>query len=673
MTAKNTRINRVQNINKTRYNASMTATNNVSPWGSRPVPVLPRWYLETLSDTPLPDDVKEMNTEALTIGDLDRFWDSAQPEVDASVLTQSVTGCVNNVLPPSGLVVIPATVDGDWLLKSPLRPRTLNSIATSGLLEQTGPITVENLMSVKNFGISSLLDVMCVIESAQHSISYHDPSDTELNVAAIDENLAAWDEMLAPFQLVISTARDFFGAGTLGEVFDLDVAWLTKTVGVAETINKIPIASLADDRGIRSDYLAAVKSFFAGLSEPELLIFNEAVLADKPSTYRAMGAELGVTGEAARRRTIRLNDRLEAAIGAHLDTLSALFRRLLGPVVDVGVIDGALKDVLGREPLSTVIAVPLLRKRLGYSAYGDIWLSPEAKLEADNLKASAKKIADDVGIVDETELQRSLSDSRWLDHWDTLTACAGLIRVLGQIAVKHSKKAAVKAALMLLGRPATKTEIASLTDIDAYRMSNYLYSIPSVARAAKQSWGLSEQIDYPYEGIATGIANLIKESGGTAPLGWVISEMTRRFGANDKSVRAYAESSQFVTENNFIRLAEESDIKLRDLDETITGRDERGYPYWSFSVREPYFRGYSLDMLPPEIASELGCGPNDRITAEVSHPAGAGDITVSWQLSSFRGAIVGKLSDPLRRLGAEAGMNARIVVLGPRLVEMRLE
>lgn len=653
----------------------MAAMMKTSRWGVAPTPVLPRWYLENLADYPLPIAVKQMNPRARTIGDLDQFWDTARTRVDASLLTKSVMQCLNNRLPPVDLVVIPGNVDRSWLLESPLRVRTVNSLGRAKVFEQREPTTVDDLMAVQNFGITSLIDLMCVMESAQplpNPIAVTATPDEA--VTMFDDEELAWLDLLKQFRLVFTAAREFFGATTVREVCDLDVAWLTEVVGVTGTMSEVTISSIIGDRSICLGFLVALESFIEQTSEGELLILHERILADKPRSYRDIGNQVGITAEAIRRRTIRLNTRLETDIGPHLDIISALFKRLLGPVAPIDNIDYRINDAFAEgEPPIAHIAGQLVRQRLSYYTYGDTGISLKAKREAANLKEVSQHIADDVGIVDERELRQSLSHSRWESYWDDLLACAGLVRVGTQIALRDTKRVRLKAAIMDLNRPATKNEIAMLSGVPPDRISGNLGHIQSIVRADKHSWGLADQVEEVYESIASGIANLVKESGGIAPLGWLTAEMKRRFGAREASVRTYAHTAQFVVEDNFIRLAEDSDIRLKNLDEVITGRDTRGCAYWTFPVLEPYFRGYGLNGLPPEIAAELGCGPNCRITAEVLHPAGAKPLSVIWRLNSLGGAYIGFLSDPLQRLNAEAGMDVRIVIRGTGLVELQLE
>ena len=71
------------------------------------------------------------------------------------------------------------------------------------------------------------------------------------------------------------------------------------------------------------------------------------------------------------------------------------------------------------------------------------------------------------------------------------------------LALRDTAKARVKAALLEIGEPATREDIANVCGLPADRISGQLSAIPSVARASKDSWGLVEWVDDVYDGIAT--------------------------------------------------------------------------------------------------------------------------------------------------------------------------
>ena len=173
-----------------------------------------------------------------------------------------------------------------------------------------------------------------------------------------------------------------------------------------------------------------------------------------------------------------------------------------------------------------------------------------------------------------------------------------------------------------------------------------------------------------YEGIPAEIIQRIDEDGGATTLARLLDELPRLFGVSESSVRTYVNTAQFVVQDGYVSVADESSIILRDLNDVIDGRDASGAPYWTFVVEDRYFDGYSLVNFPPELARELGCEPNGDTRARVAQPPGCDELSVIWRLSSATGASLGYLAEPLRRLAASGGDRIRVVIKGSEVVEL---
>ena len=76
--------------------------------------------------------------------------------------------------------------------------------------------------------------------------------------------------------------------------------------------------------------------------------------------------------------------------------------------------------------------------------------------------AAVQTYRDDVGLIDETAL-RTQVDRDQLGRFETLVGAAGLVRLHGRLAISDTIPAAVKAALLDLGRPATLRELSTIT------------------------------------------------------------------------------------------------------------------------------------------------------------------------------------------------------------------
>lgn len=325
----------------------------------------------------------------------------------------------------------------------------------------------------------------------------------------------------------------------------------------------------------------------------------------------------------------------------------------------------------GRGHASVPLACRMIRNRLRYRAKGKLELDEQAAEAVDTLRQSAREQQDDAGLLDETALQSRLPDPSWTKHWELLIEACGFYRIDGLLGLRNTLKARVKAAVLNIGRLATREEIAARCGLTPERTSSYLSALPSVARADRTRWGLVEWIDDVYEGVANEIQQRIDEDDGATRVERVLDELPRLFGVSETTVRAYLNAPQFEVANGWVRRADVSALQLRPLDDAINGRDGQGRPWWSFQVKPEYFRGYSAAGLPPEIARELGCPPNGSVEVRLAEPSDCRPLSLIWRLTSLTGPSLGYLSRPLERLGAQPGDRVRLILCGDGSVELR--
>ena len=312
----------------------------------------------------------------------------------------------------------------------------------------------------------------------------------------------------------------------------------------------------------------------------------------------------------------------------------------------------------------------LLREKLGYaSSYNEFYLDESAVSVSNYLRCVAKLIADDVGLINETELQSYLPNEVWRQHWNILVMHSDLHHISwksglahGPLTLLHTTPARVKAAVLSIGRPATKLEIAEITDMPLAAISTQLSAMQSVVRADKTRWGLREWVDHEYKGIASEIERHIKQEGGSTRMDKLVEDIPKMFGVSKQSVKSYVSTRKFTFSKGYVKLADISAITFRSLDEVAHGHTIDGLPYWTFKVKKRFFEGHSILKLPIEVAKALGCGPDQRIRVPVCVPDGCKPVSVCWPLASHHDVSIGYASGPLRKINAAQGEYARIIV-----------
>ena len=482
-----------------------------------------------------------------------------------------------------------------------------------------------------------------------------------------------WGILVDLLKILLDGAAEFHGAVTVSDALRIDLAHLALTIGIASDLDSVAISDLTTGDRIADTVCDQLATVLASMSPRKLMVLDSRLFTGNPVTLREAAQEAGVTREGLRQIQLRVQKSVDEAVAPKIGVLGTFVAEELGPVVAASEFESVIASVFDDE-VSTVAAADLARRilksRLNYSCADGICLSPAAVAIVDDLRARATEFADDVGLIDEEYLQDCLPSDEWTEFFPQILERCGFPRIVGQLAVRDTGKARTKAALLDIGRVATREEIAEIVRLDPNRVSSQLSGITSVARADKTRWGLLEWIDDVYEGIPAEIIQRINEDDGATSLERLVEELPRLFAVSESSVRAYVATPQFTLRDGYVSIADDSSITLRGLNDVIDGRDANGDPYWTFAVENRYFDGYSLIGLPPELASELGCEPNGKTQAVIDHPTGCGDLSVIWRLASISGASLGYLAEPLRRLGVNDGDRVRVVIKGPGVVEL---
>ena len=671
-------------------------------WGNPSTPLLPRWHRDALATAPLPPDLISLldseaeEQELRVVGDLTNFWQSRSRSIDSQTCRALARLVSQHPLPPRDHVVIPDGIGLVRLLECPLRQRPRNCIGralASGKFQLAQPITVGWLLSLQNFGVTSLLEVMCIAEAATDSGFLLTPSISDPGQPAIPETAAVdrdgdadqWGATIAPLQVLLTAAAEFHGARTLGEALACDLGKLIADLRLERRLDRIPVENLTGGRTVAEEALAALDELWKSMTPLEQSILTDRILASEPLSLQEIGSREGLSRERIRQIQRSLKARLNQVGGSGTDDphwmglIVATVRHQAGPVVAENELEGRISSAFLRAEVSETnapvvsMAHKLLRKELGYTCDEGICLDDAAYRVVEDLKESARRIADGSGLIDEGDLRDCLPESTWQQHWPVLLARCGLLRLSGLLALRDTAKARARAALISIGRPATKEEVAQQCGLDPTRAAAQLSAMDDVVRADMKRWGLSEWIDDEYEGIAAEIVQRIQEDGGATRLARLLEELPRKFGVSESSVRAYVATPKFLLADGYVSIADPSSLTLRPLADAVHGYTADGRPYWRFRIESRHFDGYSVGGLPPEIAKALGCEPDGRTRVPITEPAGCRPLSANWPLASVTGANVGYLSEPLRRLGARSGQTALLVIDGAGSVSLQLE
>ncbi len=558
----------------------------------------------------------------LTVGDLHRgFWDLLPQRTLPKKVRQAVGRELGRLDPPAGMVALPAGVPLAWVAELPLRTRTYNAVARligdRGGGRLTEALSIEDVMAWPRAGVGTLLDLLCVLESAE--------LDDRRRLTVFREPLAAdagacgqrrtW---MTPGQRCLydlaSWALSETDAVTLGEALsrlgDMETApneWVNLT--------ELPLRDLTDLPPHPYDYL---ESWASRLPDRERLIFERrlALPRGEKATFQELGDELGITRERVRQlKKILFEGLLEfiasdagRPISWRLDTI----RRMIGFIAPAGPVEKLLAPPEGCRDYSALF----LRLAGPYSCT-DGWLILESVFAADPT-SSILDMADEFGRIDMDAAGDALR--RWgLDddlHLEWLIRSDSTREIKGQL-VRWNGPASDKLAYSLndIGRPSSAERIIKHIgmDRDIRYIKNALSSDDRFVRVTGSKWALTSWGFPEYTGIASSIRRLLQETGPML-VGDVAERLASDFEIKRSSTIAYCEVPAFVVEEGRVRLRREGEAYVYPDSKPgagvfVLGEERLGL---LFRVDRDVLRG-SGRLLGAAAGAILGVAPNDRL------------------------------------------------------------
>ena len=586
-------------------------------------------------------------------------------------------------------VVWPAGLDRAILHALPLQVRTRNCLQNEGLMEGDGPLTARELLHIRHFGWTSLRDLLSSVEKFLNECVRNgstvslQPSEsggraprpsTEIDLAPRGTETASttWASAGKILSPLLATAAELHGAKTLLDVLSPECTRLAGKLGIAAKIDLFRIEELATgEPGLVSTALMRLAQTFDSASITERTIVVHRLLQRPPATLESVGSQMGVTRERIRQAQRKIESKIQDALGERICIIASTLKDSLGHVLKQSEFEHRIEPILRSDhEISSALLTWALVREMGYEVDDEMYLDKRARRELEDTRTAIRGLADDVGLVNEQQAMANLPSEEWHRVWPWARERLGLHSFHGVLGLRDSAKARAKAALLSIGRPATREEIGSLCGLEHGRVGGTLSNIQSVVRADKERWGLREWVDDEYDGIVGEIIQRIEEDGGTTTTKRLLTELPSKFDVSPISVRAYMQTPKFEIRDGWISLATTPSLQLRDLDDVIDGRDDTGAPYWTFAVETRFLDGYSVTGVPPEFAKVLGCAPDAAAQVRIENLPHCRKLSIRWPLSSPSGPTLGYLAEPLKELRLKPGQRARVTLKAPRCVAL---
>ena len=455
--------------------------------------------------------------------------------------------------PGLSCVAFPSGLDRSLLKTQPFSVRTWNCLTAAGLFSGTDHVLVKDLIPIRQFGQTSLQDMLLVVEDYLLTCIEGAPHPYEHSPAPNSHHDTASTEIVrAPLSQLLAASSEFYGAASMADLLAPDFARLATIIGIQDKLIGIDIDALsAHHTHLSAVLLTEAKRMCNTLTSTQRTVLDRRILADPPDTLVEIGNMVGVTRERVRQIQVALITKYEQVFGRELSTISLVLRTQLGTIVREREVDSRIDGLIVDDGTQgAALARHAIKSGLQYPRITNgVCLDESACLIVDRLRRAAPAVAED-GIIDEARLKAILPDQGWEQHWTLLLECCAFYDVFGFLALRDSDRARTKAALLSIGAPATREEIAEVCGLGSAKVGSYLSGFPNVVRADKSRWGLSEWIDDKYEGIEAEIIQRIEEGGGVTTTSRLFEEIPAKFGVSAASVNTYLQKPKFKLHDN---------------------------------------------------------------------------------------------------------------------------
>ena len=415
--------------------------------------------------------------------------------------------------------------------------------------------------------------------------------------------------------------------------------------------------------------LERLKEPLRSLSPIEQAILEDRLLREPSLTLAAVGTRFDKARELIRRIQVKVKDKFEsAAIGPEVRLVVSLVDKHFAQIMEREAFDQRLEVYLGSGAgLPRRIFRKAVIDAMGYVLQNGAYVDERAREFIEKMPGRARKLADDAGLVD---IERLLG-WRWHRYWPLLRQqMPDLFHEMhGSFSLRNTARARTKAALVSIGRAATREEVAAVCRREPRPTANALSNLESVVRVRKDLWALKEWAEEEYISITAAIIRRIEEDGGSTAIERLLRELPEAYGVSPSSVNIYTHMPKFVRHAGRIRLATASDIKVKPLHEAVHGHDTDGAPYFTFPVKPTYLTGRDgVRHVPPAFVKALGCKPGGTTYARVENLPMCRPLSAHWSLTSTSGPHLGHVTDALNALGLKAGQIARVTLKGTGVV-----
>ena len=637
------------------------------PYGTYGCPLAPLLYRSELGKTELPNELcAALGASFLTVADLGlEAWERLGAHGLSPRSRQRLIAFLYQLPVPEKKVAIQGGIPISWLLELPTNPRLRHALHLHFQDKNQyeiihAPINCEGFLSIRGCSKKALLDLLCVLESAEQGfVSKHMVMSEAQFQAAVREATAralrASDLLGGRLQELAAWAMSETDAKTVGEAI-LGVGLSRSSAASWQAVTGMELTKLAE---IPSHPYDIIESWVADLPERDGYIFWSRVAQIGGSyTLQQLADDLGITRERVRQLEKRVLSRFtfltRKVVASPIKWRIETIKQMVGTAAPLVQVEQVLHADEGRIDYRSV----LLRLAGPYDIAGD-WVVLRSAIDNDPT-GKVCEMANEIGFIDQDLAGRELTkwglDPAYHREWLVRT---GRIREFNGRLARWEGSIGDKLIIGLadLGRPATVDTLLDYIQEDRSRGSaiNALSGDHRVVRVNRTEWALASWGLPEYSSIAMSIRDLVSQAGEPVHIEEVITRIQNDFGAAESSIRAYCYAPMFVVEGGWVSLRYDLDTFTYPNTSPRTARGVfvlgPGRVSLLVEVNEDLLRG-SGRSIPMVVGAVLGVPINQELT--FSNESGA-SVTVTYPETSFLGPTIGSTRSLAESVGAKLG------------------
>ena len=556
--------------------------NSATAWGTQGCPILPNAMRSELQGEPLPNELNRIFGESLTFDQLDSDIlhqlgiEKLSPEQQI-VLRNSIY----HITLPKDMTVIPAGVPWQWLEALPVTSRSRNSLHRA--FRDTGvdtylrsPLVAERFMSFRNVGVMTLIDWMCVIESAElgqpisegilETGSSNHLDDQTISVSlpimkeAINRAASYLIEDMSPLTSDVNRFARWALAETDAETLEEAIRAIVARPASPSEWTSLAATNLGDLVSQPDHPYAILDAWAEQLDSRRRDILQTRIAVHQPikKTLQELADSFGVSRERVRQLEHNLHHKLERFLAKDDEALPIRWRaETLRQAIGVAVPSHIVKNLLAPPP-NCYDYYYILLDLAGPYDYDKEWLIDIETLEDDPTHTILENV-DEVGRINHEFARAQLSewglDERFHEDWlmrdDSVRLFNGRLVLWGS-----SIGDRMVFALDNLGRASTIEEMIDHIQENRSRVSivNVLGTDPRLVRVDRTHWALKSWDLPEYTGVAYSMREILYQNDGAMPIDELVQRMSYIFDVREETTRAYCYAPMFVSDGDIVEL-----------------------------------------------------------------------------------------------------------------------